>query len=109
MMERDGPGDDAARVLRVRVPFAGTFCAFSNPDVEDVARVRFHVFALRASPRAIAPPRASVPRMPSRPRPLASRPRPLFPRRLLAAPSRPLLGCEARTPIHGRGESRLHS
>ena len=35
----------------VQLPFAGTFCAFSSPDVEDIAMVRFHVFAAPVVPR----------------------------------------------------------
>ena len=34
------------KTMRVQVPFAGVFCAFSSPDIEDICRVRFHIFAL---------------------------------------------------------------
>lgn len=37
--------------MRVSVPFAGIFCAFSSPDVEDICQVRFFVFALPEVPR----------------------------------------------------------
>ena len=30
--------------MRVKLPYAGTFCAFSSPEVEDIAAVRFHIF-----------------------------------------------------------------
>ena len=36
--------------MRVRVPYAGVFCAFSSPEVEDIARVRLHVFTLPVVP-----------------------------------------------------------
>ena len=31
--------------LRVKIPYAGTFCAFSSTTVDDIAAVRFHLFA----------------------------------------------------------------
>ena len=33
-------------VLRVKVPYAGIFCAFSSPDIEDIALTRLKVYAL---------------------------------------------------------------
>ena len=32
-------------LMDVQLPFAGIYCAFSNPDVEDVSCCKFHVFA----------------------------------------------------------------
>ena len=37
--------EDGSGLMDVKLPFAGVFCAFSNPNVEDVSRVKFHVFA----------------------------------------------------------------
>ena len=37
--------------LRVMVPYAGTFCAFSSRAVTDVCAARFYVFALPELPR----------------------------------------------------------
>ena len=41
----------SAGELRVPVNFAGTFCAFSSPTVEDIAAVVLHVFAMPELPR----------------------------------------------------------
>ena len=32
-------------LLHVQLPYPGVFCAFSSPDVEDIAMVRWYVFA----------------------------------------------------------------
>lgn len=32
--------------MRIPIPYAGVFCAFSHPEKEDIAAVRFHVFAM---------------------------------------------------------------
>ena len=37
--------------LRATIPYAGIFCAFSSPDVEDTAAVRFHLFTMPELPR----------------------------------------------------------
>mmetsp|Transcript_80781 Transcript_80781/g.160512 ORF Transcript_80781/g.160512 Transcript_80781/m.160512 type:complete len:891 (-) Transcript_80781:425-3097(-) len=39
------------QMMRVQVPYAGHFCAFSDPDREDIAMARFHVFCLPELPR----------------------------------------------------------
>ena len=38
-------------MMRVQLPYPGTFCAFSSPEVEDICQVRMHVFAQQAVPR----------------------------------------------------------
>ena len=38
-------------MLRATIPYAGTFCGFSSPDVDDIAAVRFHVYSLDSLPR----------------------------------------------------------
>ena len=40
-------------MLEVKLPFAGTFCAFSSPNVEDIAVARVHIFAAPEVPRDV--------------------------------------------------------
>jgi len=37
--------------LRIKIPFAGTFCAYSSKEVSDVASARFHIFTKTELPR----------------------------------------------------------
>ena len=52
------PGENSApplqmldREMRVQIPYAGIFAAFTSPVVEDIAACRFHVFAMPELPR----------------------------------------------------------
>ena len=49
-LSRDDLFFDGAE-LRASIPYAGIFCGFSSPDLEDVAAVRFFVFAMPELPR----------------------------------------------------------
>ena len=37
--------------MRVMIPYAGVFCAFTNPEVEDIAAVQLVVFTMPELPR----------------------------------------------------------
>ena len=39
------------QMLRAAIPFAGLFCAFSHPEYEDVAVVRFYLYTMPELPR----------------------------------------------------------